>query len=212
MGFEGTVARRELPLIAIEEVEVLLEHEDVFGAIVAGQGRDDLGLGRVTPIVPMLGELLRVALPGDDVAQDAQARHPGDVADDQRQLHVHLDQRLRHALHEGAGTLDQRRPMSKIRAQGDDAIGGAEAAAQQPEDVQVPEPFAVGDITLAPRKILHMTRVDEDHLEAAGVEDLEDRNPIDAGGLHRHVGDATGRQPVGEPLQIRGEGREGLHR
>ena len=92
--------------------------------------------------------------------------------------------------------------MPEIAAQGDDAVGGAEAPAQQPEDVQVAEPFAVGDITLAAGEILDVPRVDEDHLEAARVEDLEDRNPIDAGGFHRHVRDAAGRQPVGEPVEI----------
>lgn len=39
-------------------MEVLyLEHDNVFGTIVARQRRHDLSLGRVTPIVPMLGEL-----------------------------------------------------------------------------------------------------------------------------------------------------------
>lgn len=64
--FEGRVAGRQLPLIRIEQVEGLLQDEDVFAAIVSGEGGDDLGLGRVTPIVPMLGELLRVPLAGDD--------------------------------------------------------------------------------------------------------------------------------------------------
>jgi len=78
--------------------------------------------------------------------------------------------------------------------------------------VQVAEPFTVGDITLATREILDMARIDEDHLEPARVEDLEDRNPIDAGGFHRHVGDAAGRQPVGQPVEIAGKGREGSDR
>ena len=116
MGFHSDIARRELPLIDIEEFEVLLEGEEVFGPIVAGQGGDDLGLGRVTPIVPMVGQLLGVALPGHDVAQDAQAGHSGNVADHQRELHVHLDQRFLHALHEGARALDERGPMPEISA------------------------------------------------------------------------------------------------
>ena len=114
MGFHGDIARRELPLIEIEEFEVLLEGEEVFGPIVTGQGGDDLGLGRVTPIVPMVGQLRWVALAGHDVAQDAQAGHSGNVADHQRELHVHLDQRFLHALHEGACALDERGPMPEI--------------------------------------------------------------------------------------------------
>jgi hypothetical protein len=49
-------------------------------------------------------------------------------------------------------------------------------------------------------------RVDEDHVEATGVEDLEDGNPVDARGFHRHLGHATRREPVSEAVQI---GRKG---
>ena len=92
----------------------------------------------------------------------------------------------------------------------DDAVGGAEAPAQEPQDVQVPEPFTVGDITLPAGEILDVAGVDEDHLKAARVEDLEDRDPIHAGRFHRHVRDAAGRQPLGQSVQIAGECREGL--
>ena len=80
----------------------------MLGPVVAGQGGDDLGLRRVTPVVAMLGEVLGIALARDDVAEDAQAGDAGDVADDQRQLHVHLDQRFLHALDVRARALDQR--------------------------------------------------------------------------------------------------------
>ena len=53
VGLDGDIARGELLLIRVEEFEVLLEDEDVFGAVVAGEGGDDLGLGRATPIVAM---------------------------------------------------------------------------------------------------------------------------------------------------------------
>lgn len=42
---DGGIARGELLLIDVEEFEILLEHEDVFGAVVTGEGRDDLGFG-----------------------------------------------------------------------------------------------------------------------------------------------------------------------
>ena len=165
MGLDGAITRGKLLLIGIEEFEILLEHEDVFGAVVPAQGGDDLGLGRVTPDVAMLGEVLRIALAGDDVAEDAQAGDTGDVADDQRQLHVHLDQRFLHALHEGTRALDQRGPVPKIPPQRDDAVGGAEAAAQESQDVEVAEPFTVGDIALPAGKIFDMAGIDEDHLK-----------------------------------------------
>ncbi len=102
--------------------------------------------------------------------------------------------------------------MPEIPAQGDDAVGGAEAPAQEAQDVEVAEPFAVRDITLAAREVLHVTRVDENHLETARVEDLEDGNPVDAGRFHRHVGHATRGEPIGEAVQIGREGGKRSHR
>src|SRR5215469_11105636 len=43
-------------------------------------------------------------------------------------------------------------------------------------------------------------------------QDLEDREPIDSGGLHRHRIDATAFQPGGHALYILGKGGELLHR
>ena len=104
---DGAITGRELRLTGVEEFQILLQDEEVLGAIVAGQGRHDLRLRGATPIVAMLGELLRVAVAGDDVAQDPEPGDAGDVADDQRQLEIHLHQRLLHALDVGAGALHQ---------------------------------------------------------------------------------------------------------
>ena len=53
-----------------------------------------------------------------------------------------------------------------------------------------------------------MPRVDEDDVEAARLEDLVEGDPVDPGGFHRHGGDAAGREPVSEAMEIRREGRE----
>lgn len=95
----------------------------------------------------MLGEGLRVALAGHNVPEDPQAGHAGDVADYQRSCTFVWINALP-PLDQGPGALDERAPMPEIAAQGHDPIGGTEAPAQQPEDVQVAEPFTVGDITL----------------------------------------------------------------
>src|SRR5688572_30684175 len=109
----------------------------------------------------MVREMRRIAAAGHDVAEDPQAGDAGDVADDERELDVHLDQRLLHALHERARAFDERGAVSKIAAQRDDPIRGTEAPAQQAEDVEVAEPFAVGNVTLAAWKILDVACVDK---------------------------------------------------
>jgi hypothetical protein len=66
--------------------------------------------------------------------------------------------------------------VAQIAAQGDNRVGRPEAAAQQAEDVEIAQPLAVGDITLAPRHVLDVAGIDENHLEPPGLEDLEDGN------------------------------------
>ena len=70
MALDGAITRGELLLIGVEEFQILLEHEDVFGAIVPAQSGDELGLGCATPDIAMLREVLRIALAGDDGAED----------------------------------------------------------------------------------------------------------------------------------------------
>ena len=76
------IARGQLLLTEIEDRELLLDDKEVIIAIVAGQGGDDLGRCRAAAAVPMLRELLGIALARHDVANDAQPRHTGDIADD----------------------------------------------------------------------------------------------------------------------------------
>ena len=47
----------------------------------------------------MPGELLRLPHARDDVPHNALARNAHDIADDERQLDVHLHERLLHPLH-----------------------------------------------------------------------------------------------------------------
>lgn len=79
MRFDRLVARGKMLSIGVKELEVLLQHEDVLGPIVAREGGDDLGFRGTTAMVAMLREVARIALSRDDVAEDAEARHAGDV-------------------------------------------------------------------------------------------------------------------------------------
>ena len=59
-------------------------------------------------------------------------RHAGDVADHQRQLHVHLDQGLLHPLNERARALDQRVRCRRYRASATMASAGRKLPRKSP--------------------------------------------------------------------------------
>ena len=92
------------------------------------------------------------------------------------ELEVHLQQGLLHPMDVGCGTLHQRLAVAQIGAQGGDGGGRPEAAAQQADAMQLLEPLAVHDIGLASGDVLDVPRVDKDHLEAPGLEDLVEGN------------------------------------
>jgi len=71
--------------------------------------------------------------------------------------------------------------------------------------MQLLEPLRIIDIGLPSGHRLHIPRIDQQDLKPARFEQLEDRNPIDPGGLHRDRGDANRRQPLGQALQIPAE-------
>lgn len=110
----------------------------------------------------------------------------------------------------GPGAFDQCGAVAQIPAEGDAGIGRAKAAAQEPEDVQIGQPLAIGHVALAAREVLDVTRVDKDDLKAARLEDLEYGDPVDASRLHGHVSHAAGDEPVGKPIQVAREGAERL--
>lgn len=83
MRFDRLVARGKMLSIGVKELEVLLQHEDVLGPIVAREGSDNLGFRGTTAIVAMLREVVRIALSRDDVAENADARHASDVGNDE---------------------------------------------------------------------------------------------------------------------------------
>ena len=210
LDLDGGIAGEELRLTHVKELEILRQDEDVLVAGVAGQRGGDFVDRGLAVGVPVVGEDVRVAFAGDQGAEDREPGQANDVADDARQQEVHLDQRLLHPLDVGAGALDERVPMAQQRAEGEDRGGGPKAAAQQADTVEFAQPLTVLDVALAAGDVFDVPRVDEQDLEAAGFEDVVDRDPVDPGGLHGHGGDATGDQPVGEALEVGGKGPEGL--
>ena len=158
--------------------------------------------------VAVLGEDVRVVLAGHEVTENLESGEADDVADDERQLEIHLDQALLHPPDVVPGGVHEDVAVAHEGAEGEDRRGGPEAAAQQADTVQLAQPLTVFDVA----HVFDVAGVDEEHLNAARFEDVVDRNPVDPGGLHRDAGDATGDEPIGEALEVGGEGPEALHR
>ena len=186
------------------------QDEDVLVAVVTGERGGNLLRRGLAVWIPMVGQDLGVALAGDDVAEDREPGLPDNVADDERQLEIHLDERLLHPADVVPGGVDDDVAVAYEGAHGEDRSGGAKAATQEPDAVELAQPLTVLDIALAAGDVFDVAGVDEQHLDPPGLEDVVDRDPVDAGGFHGNTGDPTGDEPVGEALEVRGEGREGL--
>jgi hypothetical protein len=126
-------------------------------------------------------------------------------------LQVHLGQRLLHVLDVRGGIFEQALALAQIRAQFRDLGFGLEAGAQQAIGMEPLEPLGILHVCLAPGHLLGVARIDQKHLEAAILQDLEDRDPVNAGRFHDDAGDATNLEPVGQPVQVGGKGPEAAH-
>ena len=201
----------ELAAAEVEGAERLLEREQVLVAPVAQQARGDLILAGLDAAVAVGGQHLRVALTIDDGAHDFLAGHAGHVADGVGQLQVHQRHRLVHVLHVAALVAQQPGALAAQAAQGAHGVGRAEGAAQQAESQQLLQPLAVQHVGLAARHVLDLAGIDQQHLEAPALEYLEQRDPVHAGGLHRHDRHAALLKPVGHRVEVGGVAVEAAH-
>ena len=132
----------------------------------------------------------RIALAGQNGPDDPQPGDPGHVADHAVQLQIHLDQGFLNVLDVSAGVLDQPGAVAPVGAQDADLVGRAEGGGQEAVAVELLQPLAILDVGFAAGQVLDVAGVDQADLEAVGLQDLADRDPVDAGRLHRHRGDA----------------------
>lgn len=78
--------------------------------------------------------------------------------------------------------------------------------------MQATQPLGVAHVGFAPWDVFGIAGVDQHDLEAALLEDLEHGDPVDAGGFHGHGANAAAFEPIGETVQVAGEGAERGHR
>ena len=187
------IAGRDLLLGKVLECEGWGEREEMLGAVIPLQ-RFGHGVGTgLNPIVPILGEGPRVALPSDKRAENAQACHPGHITHDLVQVESHLIQRLLHRLHRLDGHPDQLCPMAEQPAELAHVLRRPKRRCQQAIRRQLLEPSTVEALRLrAPRHIFDMARIDEGNRKASGLQNLKERDPVYPSGFHH-----DGRHPTG---------------
>ena len=156
--------------------------------------RDDLLL----QAPPRLGgQGLRVPLAGDDPTDHRPARGAEDVGGDAGQLDVGPLQHLLDAVGHRRLLGDELGPLPRQVAQLADRLRRHEAPGQEPVGQQLGDPLGVLDVGLAPRDLPHVAGVDQRQVEPP-LQQVPDRLPVDAGRLHRGVGDPLGGEPVGQ--------------
>lgn len=107
--------------------------------------------------------------------------------------------------------LDQAFTLAQIGTQRRHIQLGSEARPQQPVAVKLLEPLRVIDIGLATRHAFDVPSIDQHDLESLRFQNLEDRQPVDAGGLHRHRRHLDLLEPAGQRVKICRETSKGAH-
>ena len=182
------------------------QRKQVLGPPVTFQRRNQGGAAGFDPPVGQIGQACRVPLTVQDGVGNGQAGYSGQVGDSVMQMDVHLIERLLHVQHAPRSGLDQVVAMTQQGAHRTDLVSGSERGPQQTHRVQVAQPLAVGHVGLTSGYRVHVTRVDQHHVEAMGLQDLEHRDPVDPGRLHRHRGYLAFLEPVGQGVQVASKG------
>src|SRR5271154_7429847 len=107
-----------------------------------------------------------------------------------------------------SGHLQQAAAMTPKATHGTDRIRWPEACAKQTNRVKILDPLAIRNVAFASGNALQGMSVDQTHLEAALLQNLIQRYPVNAGGLHRYGADPARVQPVSQRLEITGEACE----
>jgi hypothetical protein len=152
------------------------------------------------PALGQVGQNLGVGRAGNERVEHRATRDPEDVRRDAVQLDVGVLQRLVQPVGLALALSDLRLAIPGKQAQRPHRLGRHEAALQQAGLGQLTQPLRVADVRLAARYLLDVAGVDQQQLEVV-FEDVPDRLPVHARGLHHDLRNAMGRQPITQRQQ-----------
>ena len=194
----------------VDAAKHLGQQEPVMVAEVAGEGLLQLAELGAQAAAGQLRQRLGVPLARDQGGQHRPARDPEDVAGDHRQLDLGVLEQLLHPLLLRGAHPDQVRPVAGQVPQPPDLRGRHEAGPQHLPLGDLAQPHRVQPVGLGPpRQVLDVAGVDQPDLEPVGLQQVERRLPVVAGGLHHHPGHPQLTQPIGQHQQRAGHGRVG---
>jgi len=177
-------------------------------ALGAGEVLRDLVDRLATAAVAMQGQTCWIAFAGDDRADDG---HPGgarEFRDGAMYLDVHLVERLLHPLDATTAFVDEVGHLPLQGTEPADRLRGSERPSEQTTAMKELDPLAVAEVGLSSRDVVKLPGVDENDLQAARLEELEHRDPVDVRALHGDRRHALLDEPVGELVELRGRGAE----
>ena len=137
MGLDFEIEFGDLLQEAPVGLVALAQDEEVFGAVVAPEGFDDIGLGGAATRVAEGGEGCGVAFALEDGVDDGHAAEAVEVAEHMVEMEVHFGEGLLHELDLARGVGDEVGPVAQQGAQCDDVVGGAETFAKETGGVEL---------------------------------------------------------------------------
>ena len=108
----------------------------------------------------------------------------------------------------GPSTLDQVVPLADVRAKHTDAILRSKRSSKKTIGVKLLEPLTIQNIGLSSGSTFELPGLDQPYFKSGQLQELEQWNPVNPSGLHRHGADSAISEPFGNCMQIGSERAE----
>jgi hypothetical protein len=144
--------------------------------------------------------------------ENGQPRDTRQVTHDLGECAMHVLSRLRPRLHMVRAIGEEHLAVAERAAEHTDLLSGAESRRQETVGVEALEPRAVEPIGCGPTgSALGLAGIDQESLQAPGLQARKQGHPGDPSRCHRDGGHAPVNAPVGQGVKVNGAGAETPH-